>query len=281
MFNFSKKYIEVLDHSVSKEQFELIEDLDLQLLKTSPFPELNILDKYYESEDYISHTDGARNWFEKIYQAVKKKTLTDKINWIKEFNTEKISILDIGCGTGDFLNEAKKQGWKIFGYEPNEKARTIAENKNINLIEDLNNYSDEKFDVITMWHVLEHVPDLDNQINQIKKLLKPEGLLIIAVPNFKSFDAKYYKSNWAAFDVPRHLWHFSKKSIKLIFQNYGIKLIHIKPMYFDSFYVSLLSEKYATGKMNPVKAFFIGLVSNIKGISSKEYSSHVYFLKKH
>ena len=279
MFHFNKKFIDVKDHSISKESFELFEDSEYELLKTNPFPELTELGKYYESEDYISHTDGSRNLFEKVYQTVKKKTLNDKINWIKSFKKSTISILDIGCGTGEFLFRAKEEGWKVFGFEPNEKAKAISKSKNINLIDDLDSYQKHSFDVITMWHVLEHVPDLDKQIKQIKTLLKPDGLLIIAVPNYKSYDANFYKSDWAAYDVPRHLWHFSKTSIKKIFQNYQMQLIHIKPMYFDSFYVSLLSEKYRSGKMNPLRAFYIGLISNLKGKSTKEYSSHVYFLE--
>ena len=279
MFHFNKKFIDVKDHSISKESFELFEDSEYELLKTNPFPELSELGKYYESEDYISHTDGSRNLFEKVYQTVKKKTLNDKISWIKSFKKSTISILDIGCGTGDFLFRAKEEGWKVFGFEPNEKAKAISKSKNINLIDDLDSFQKHSFDVITMWHVLEHVPDLDKQIKQIKTLLKPDGLLIIAVPNYKSYDAIFYKSDWAAYDVPRHLWHFSKTSIKKIFQNYQMQLIHIKPMYFDSFYVSLLSEKYRSGKMNLLRAFYIGLISNLKGKSTKEYSSHVYFLE--
>lgn len=279
MFHFDKKIIQVKDHSVSKENFDLYLDPEFDLLKTMPFPELNQLGKYYESEDYISHTDGQRNLFEKVYQLVKKKTLNDKINWIKSNHSNVQNILDIGCGTGDFLFRAKQETWNVFGFEPNEKAKAISKSKNINLIDDLDSFEKHTFDVITMWHVLEHVPDLDKQIKQIKSLLKPNGLLIIAVPNYKSYDANFYKSDWAAYDVPRHLWHFSKTAIKKIFKNYQMELIHIKPMYFDSFYVSLLSEKYKTGKMNPIRAFYVGLISNLKGKSSKEYSSHVYFLK--
>nr|WP_297308777.1 class I SAM-dependent methyltransferase [uncultured Flavobacterium sp.] len=279
MFHFDKKIIQVKDHSVSKENFDLYLDPKFDLLKTNPFPEFNQLGKYYESEDYISHTDASRNLFEKVYQLVKKKTLNDKINWIKTNHSSVQNILDIGCGTGDFLFRAKQEGWNVFGFEPNEKAKAISKSKYINLIEGLDSFEKHTFDVITMWHVLEHVPDLDKQIKQIKSLLKPNGLLIIAVPNYKSYDANFYKSYWAAYDVPRHLWHFSKLAIKKIFKNYDMELIHIKPMYFDSFYVSLLSEKYKTGKMNPIRAFYVGLISNLKGKSSKEYSSQVYFLK--
>ncbi|MCY1240886.1 Methyltransferase domain protein [compost metagenome] len=130
-----------------------------------------------------------------------------------------------------------------------------------------------------MWHVLEHVPNLEDQIKELKRLLKPNGSIIIAVPNFKSYDANHYKEFWAAYDVPRHLWHFSKTAIHKLFQKENIELVKILPMKFDSFYVSLLSEKYKTGKMNFVKAFFVGLKSNWKAKRNFEYSSHIYVLK--
>ena len=132
-----------------------------------------------------------------------------------------------------------------------------------------------------MWHALEHIPNLKDTIKNLKRILSNEGYLIIAVPNYKSFDAQYYKKYWAAYDVPRHLYHFSKVSIKNIFEEYGFELLRIKPMYFDSFYVSMLSEKYKRGKINYIKAFFIGLCSNIYGLFKKEYSSHIYVLKHH
>ena len=130
-----------------------------------------------------------------------------------------------------------------------------------------------------MWHVLEHVPNVENQIAQLKRLLKPHGTIFIAVPNFKSYDANYYGNFWAAYDVPRHLWHFSKTAIQKLFAKQNLKLIKILPMILDSFYVSLLSEKYKTGKMNFVKAFYIGLLSNIKAKQNLEYSSHIYVIK--
>ena len=130
-----------------------------------------------------------------------------------------------------------------------------------------------------MWHVLEHVPDVQKQITELKRLLKPNGTIIIAVPNFNSYDAKHYGVFWAAFDVPRHLTHFSKTAIKMLFQKERIDLINVLPMKFDSFYVSLLSEKYKTGKMNYLIAFLTGLLSNAKANKTKEYSSHIYVLE--
>ena len=165
------------------------------------------------------------------------------------------------------------------GVEPNSKAKKIAEDKSElhlkNSIEEIN----AQYDVITMWHVLEHVPNLLEYIAKLKLLLKENGVLIVAVPNHKSYDATYYKEWWAAYDVPRHLWHFSKKSISVLFGKAEMKIEKIVPMYFDSFYVSLLSEKYKTGSSNFIKAFFIGLLSNLKAISTKEYSSLIYIIK--
>lgn len=278
--NFSKKpYTKVKDYSVSGEQFELLIDENLQLLKTHPQPVLSELPNYYESEDYISHTDNKRSLFEKVYHIIKRKAIRDKVSLIEYWSVEKGSVLDIGAGTGDFLAEAKKQNWKAVGMEPSDKAKALAKQKGICIIDDYPELEDHFFDVITMWHVLEHVPDLEFQIKELKRLLKPDGTIIIAVPNFKSFDANHYGKFWAAYDVPRHLWHFSKTAMEKLFAQEHLKLKEVQPMWFDSFYVSLLSEKYKTGKMNPFKAFWIGLQSNLKGRRSLEYSSHIYIFK--
>lgn len=274
-----KNYLTVKDNSVSKETFELLYDENLDLLITSPQPSENDLGRYYESDDYISHTDGKRSIFEKAYHFIKNIALKNKLSLINDLQKSKGDLLDIGAGTGDFLLVAKQNGWKTMGIEPSEKAKTIAEKKGVELKSNLFDFADHSFDVITMWHVLEHVPNLENQIKELKRLVKPNGSIIIAVPNFKSFDAKYYKEFWAAYDVPRHLWHFSKSAIEKLFAQEDLKLQKILPMKFDSFYVSLLSEKYKTGKMNYLKAFSIGLKSNLKAKKNFEYSSHIYVLK--
>ena len=274
-----KHFLTVKDYSVSKETFDLYYDETLDMLITHPQPSLENLGKYYESEDYISHTDNKRSLFEKLYHFIKSIALKNKLNLINSLQPQKGRILDIGAGTGEFLSVAKNDGWQTIGVEPSDKAKAIAKNKGVSFVEETSELENHSFDVISMWHVLEHVPDLDKQINELKRLLKPTGTLIIAVPNFKSFDAKHYGKFWAAFDVPIHFWHFSKTAIKLLFEKEEMKLEKILPMKFDSFYVSLLSEKYKSGKMNFVSAFFTGLKSNFKAKSNFEYSSHIYVLK--
>lgn len=275
--------LKVKDHSVSKEIFTLVENKKFGFLETTPKPDLKNLSKYYESTDYISHTNSKRNLFEKAYHFVREITLKQKIKLIKsQTNSETKNVLDIGCGTGHFLKTCLNEGWQVTGIEPNEQARSLANKVTNNAIltpEELFKLAESSYDVITLWHVLEHLPDLDQQLKQFKHLLKPDGILIIAVPNYKSFDAAYYKEHWAAYDVPRHLWHFNKKSIKNLAKVFQLELINIKPMWFDAFYVSMLSEKYKTGKNKFLNAFCIGLISNVKSLSNKEYSSVIYIIK--
>ncbi len=278
--NFSKDklVLKVKDHSVSGEVFELWLDEQFEILVTHPQPSLEKLPSYYESEDYISHTDGRRTLFEKLYHFIKGIALKKKLNLVNSLST-KGSILDIGAGTGEFLLTCKNDGWHVTGIEPSERAKQIAHQKGIGMEESLVNLADHSFDVITMWHVLEHVPNLEQQLKELKRLLKPNGVLLVAVPNYKSYDAKVYQEYWAAYDVPIHLWHFSKNAISKLFALHSMKLVQVLPMKFDSFYVALLSEKYKNGKMNFFKAFFTGLRSNWFGNRNKEYSSHIYVLK--
>ncbi len=272
-------FIECKDYTVSGERFQLLHDDELEMLITTPKPNDSDLSKYYQSEDYISHTDSKRSLFEKLYHIIKTYSLNKKVKLISKLNKSTGTLLDIGAGTGDFLALAQKKGWNVKGVEPNDHAKKLARQKGIDLESKTEKLKTEKFDIITMWHVLEHISDLENQIKEVKRLLKFDGHLIVAVPNFKSYDAQYYKSFWAAYDVPRHLWHFSKNAIRILFKKEGLRLEKIRPMKFDSFYVSLLSEKYKTGKMNFFRAFWIGLRSNMKGIQSQEFSSHIYILK--
>ena len=274
-----KSFITVKDFSVSGESFSLLLNEEYQILKTHPQPTLDKLGSYYEFEDYISHTDGKRTLFEKMYHFIKRKAIRDKVKLINSYQPLKGKILDIGAGTGDFLLGCKNQNWDILGIEPNDKAKGIALGKGIKFGDTIEKLESNSFDVITMWHVLEHVSDVEHQIAELKRLLKPSGTIIIAVPNFKSYDAQYYKEFWAAYDVPRHLWHFSKTAIEKLFDKQNMNLEDIKPMWFDSFYVSLLSEKYKSGKMNFISGFFIGLISNVSGLFKKEFSSHIYVLK--
>ncbi|MDC6365162.1 MULTISPECIES: class I SAM-dependent methyltransferase [Flavobacteriaceae] len=271
-------FLKTKDFSVSGEPFELHQDSDLDMLVTYPQP--SNIDSYYESDDYISHTDSKTSFTDKLYHLVKGFNLKNKTQIsTNQLDTPK-SLLDIGAGTGDFLLHAKRKGLQIKGVEPNKKARELALNKGIELESDIDSLSNAKYDVITLWHVLEHLPNLEGQIEKMVSLLQPNGVLIVAVPNFKSFDAKHYGTYWAGYDVPRHLWHFSKTSISKLFGKHNMEVTSIRPMWFDAFYVSMLSEKYKGNKFNLISAFFVGLWSNLKACFTKEHSSLIYILKK-
>jgi SAM-dependent methyltransferase len=271
-----QNYLRVKDFLVSREYFDLKMDPDLEMLITTPQPE-NLSD-YYESDAYISHTDESRGLIPFIYQLVKKYALRRKETHIKKTYGSIGSVLDIGAGTADFLVRCKNQGWKINGVEVNKTARELAKQKGIDLKENLDQIH-ETYDVITLWHVLEHLPDLQKSIERIENLLRPGGSLVIAVPNYRSYDARYYGEYWAAYDVPRHLWHFSQKSMNRLFSA-NLQLRRRDPMIFDAYYVSLLSEKYKTGSKFSLHAFWIGWKSNWLARSNKEYSSIIYTYKK-
>ena len=282
MSSKNKPYIKVVDHSVSGETFQLIHNQEMDYLETTPQPSLEKLPDYYKSEDYISHTNAKRNLFEKVYHQIRTISLKRKLKLINSFNSEDKALLDIGCGTGAFLKTAQNDDWRVFGVEPNEAARTIAnENTKNNVFntDQLSKFESHSFDVITLWHVLEHLPNPHEQVSVFKRLLKPKGTLVIAVPNYKSHDATFYKNFWAAYDVPRHLWHFSQTAIQTLFKKEQMKVVDTLPMVFDAFYVSLLSEKYKNKSMNLVRAFFVGLRSNFKAKRSGEYSSLIYVIK--
>ncbi|WP_343328481.1 class I SAM-dependent methyltransferase [Polaribacter staleyi] len=271
-------FLNCKDYTVSDETYEVMFNEEYDMLVTSPVPV--DLENYYKSENYISHTDSKKSIMDKVYQSVKNRTLKRKLNLINSFKTPSKSILDVGAGTGDFLKVCAGNNWTVSGVEPSADARDIAKKKGVDLQKDLLQINNKNFDVITLWHVLEHVENLSDYILKLKELLSDNGRLIIAVPNHKSDDAKYYKEYWAAFDVPRHLWHFSQTSIHKIFSEDNMIVEQTLPMKFDSYYVSLLSEKYKTGKMNPIKAFHRGFVSNLKARTTSEYSSLIYVLKK-
>ncbi|MGV6845870.1 MAG: class I SAM-dependent methyltransferase [Lutibacter sp.] len=276
-----KVYVQCVDYLVTHKKFDLVFNQELNMLETKPKPPAKELPLYYKSSSYISHTDSNKTIFDKIYQAIKKVNIKRKVNLIKSFTNNEKLILDIGCGVGDFLQACKKNGCQVEGIEPNKEARHIASNKiEKKVFENLNEITSVKFDVITLWHVLEHVPDFNEYINKIKSLLKPNGTLIVAVPNFKSYDAQYYHEFWAAFDVPRHLWHFSKQAIKSIFKKHKMIVKNIIPMKFDSYYVSILSEKNKKRKLSFLRGIAIGWYSNIKAMHTKEYSSLIYIINK-
>jgi 2-polyprenyl-3-methyl-5-hydroxy-6-metoxy-1,4-benzoquinol methylase len=252
----------VQDFSVSKEMFSLNTCSSCGFLFTSNPPDKSSIGKYYQSDAYISHTDGKKGFIEQVYQLVRKRTVAGKRKLVEEVvNKKRGTILDYGCGTGAFLHEMNSFGWTIKGIEPDAGARAKAEkttSSTIFLPDQLSDLESGGFDAVTMWHVLEHVHDLDWTIQQLKRVIKPSGKLFIAVPNNDAFDANYYGKFWAAYDVPRHLYHFTPATMKVLMDKHGFNIIETKPMWFDSFYVSMLSEKYKTGKTGYIAAFFIG-----------------------
>lgn len=279
------KIYNCVDYTVSHETFSIVECPICELLITSPRPDESLLGNYYLSETYISHTGKSINLIDKVYLLVRNYTLKWKVGLIsQEQSSVAASVLDYGCGTGEFLNKCKKKGWKISGIEPSDTARQKATALlNHSIYENLETIPEIKFDVITLWHVLEHVANLDTVVQKLRSLLKPTGTIIIAVPNHKSFDSKHYKENWAALDVPRHLWHFSYTSMSRLLIKNGLSLKRTIPMKLDAYYISLLSEKNKNSKrlslLTLLKAGTIALYSNAKATITQEYSSRIYIIQ--
>lgn len=271
------------DLFLSGEQFTIIRCEECELRITHPMPELSKLSGYYASENYISHSNKRSDLFGKVYQMVRGFTHSRKYKLLTRFSSGQ-TILDIGCATGEFLKFCATKGMIASGIEPSEKARKIAESEyNLNVGEEqaIKNLKSSSFDIITMWHVLEHVPDINMRMEEIHRVLKNDGVTFIALPNHASYDAEYYKTYWAAWDVPRHLFHFNRKSFQSLATKHGFRVISIQPMVFDSYYVSLLSEKYKNGKSCILKAAIRGFLSNFKArFGNKEYSSLIYIIKK-
>jgi len=267
----------VIDHSVSGKTFELHYDETHHMWITHPKPLEEELPSYYESEDYISHTDGKRSLFEFVYQYIKGVMLSRKHKLLRRYMPHGNSLLDIGAGTGDFLKYCQKNSWVVEGVEPNKGARERAAAKNLEVQENITTIS-KTYDVITMWHVLEHVYNLEEQVAWLKKHISKTGVLFVAVPNFESYDAEYYGSNWAAYDVPRHLYHFSKKAISLLFEKQNMEIKATHPLYFDAYYVSMLSEKYRKSKSNTFNGIYQAWKSNRKARKTGAYSSLIYVI---
>lgn len=270
------------DHTVSHEVFEIWHCNICQGRFTQGIPTKSEIHKYYQSENYISHSDTKKGFVNSMYHFIRKRTLKGKRKLVeKQTGLSSGKILDIGAGTGAFLNTMKESGWSVTGLEPDERAREKANNLyglELHDPAELFILSPQSFDAITLWHVLEHVHDLHDYMVQLKQLLKPNGILFIAVPNHTSHDAKIYKEHWAAYDVPRHLYHFSPTAITQLLLKHGLQLKEIKPMWYDSFYVSMLSEKYKTGKNNLPGAGWTGYVSNWKALFEKERCSSLIYI---
>jgi 2-polyprenyl-3-methyl-5-hydroxy-6-metoxy-1,4-benzoquinol methylase len=278
-----KDYLESKDYFLTNEGFTIVKCENCGLLFVNPRPTITEISKYYKSENYISHSTKQKGLLDKVYAIIRKKNHIKKYKLIKHYKNIG-SIIDIGCATGEFLDFFKKKGWDVTGVEPNEDARNFAVNTyNLNIFDEknINELPEKKYDIVTMWHVLEHVHDINERVFQLNRILKNEGIAVIAVPNTNSDDASFYKTFWAGYDLPRHLYHFSSNTIKDLFEKKGFRFIETKPLGFDAFYISIISEKYKTGKKNLIKAFYHGLKSNIKAKrNNNEFSSLIYIFKK-
>lgn len=271
--------MKIIDHFLTKESFEIIPTEIPGILKTSPIP--SNISKYYESDDYISHNQDEGSFNQKIYKIAQSLNLNYKRNIIAAETFKGAKILDYGCGAGEFIKYIQED-FQTFGLEPDKDARNIAEKKatKSKIISDIKLVEDNSLDAITLWHVFEHIENQEEILEIFHQKLTANGVVIIAVPNHTSYDAKYYKEYWAAFDVPRHIFHFSKNGMQKLFNNENWKLEKIKPLLLDSFYISILSEKYKKNPFFWLKGPIVGAISNFKAVKNNEYSSLIYIIRK-
>ncbi len=271
------------DYTVSSEEFKIDQCENCEFRFTNPVPVESEIGKYYESEDYISHSNTSKDLISKIYQAARKSALKKKHQLVSS-RVEGNKLLDIGCGTGDFMAHCKSNNLIVSGIEPSDTARSFAiEQHSLEVFKEdqLQKWTDGSFDIITLWHVLEHVYPLNERVKEIKRLLTDNGKAFIAVPNCESLDAKIYREYWAAYDVPRHLYHFRKENMTQLWEKHGCQVEEVLPMKLDSYYVSLLSEKYkGSGILAYPKAFISGLRSNLNAKSTGDWSSLIYVISK-
>ena len=279
----SKKLMDCIDYTVSRETFSIVQCTKCGFKYTNPRPDDKEIGKYYESEEYVSHSNSKKGLINTVYHWVRNYSLRKKVELINS-QSKKGNLLDIGCGTGEFLSTAVANGWKGQGIEPNDKARNQAiSNHKLNVLPEsgIASLQNNNFDVITMWHVLEHVHTLNERVLEIYSLLKPGGKAIIAVPNCTSYDASVYGKEWAAYDVPRHLYHFTPETMKALFRKHKMDFVQSYPMKFDSFYVSMLTEKNVHKQNRLLPAFLNGFKSNLKTKNDAEkYSSVIYVFVK-
>ena len=283
-----KHVLSANDHLVTGRKFDILKNPETTILETHPRPTKEELPTYYDSENYTSHNDKSAGIVSFCYRIIKSISTRRKIrigqnSLSKNTPQNKPRLLDVGCGTGDFLYSCLKKGWQINGIENNKNAKNNYRTEVSSFIFDDFEFlksQPERFDIITMWHSLEHIIDLKQTIVDMKKLLTNKGVIVVACPNHKSFDAMFYKESWAAYDLPRHLWHFDKDSISKLFLEHNMQLTKTLPMYWDSFYISILSEKIISKKNKFLKGIIVGLLSNVSAMFSKEHSSLIYIFNK-
>jgi 2-polyprenyl-3-methyl-5-hydroxy-6-metoxy-1,4-benzoquinol methylase len=276
-------FVECIDYTVSKDKFKIVQ-CECGFRFTNPRPEEAEAGKYYQSEDYISHSNTKKGLVNNLYQVARKFTLKRKLKLVNEVSGKQNgNLLDLGCGTGEFLNTCKESGWKVEGIEPSPDARAFASQQYGLTVHEVNKwdqFSDATFDVVSAWHVLEHVYQLEETAKQVKRILSPDGTFVVALPNCSSADAEFYKQFWAAYDVPRHIWHFTPADVKRFFEKQGFTLKETLPMPLDAFYICMLSEKYKGGNTNYGRAAIHGWASNNQATKTgTTFSSQIYILK--
>ncbi len=278
-------FLEPLDYTVSKKRFQIHQCQSCQFSFTSNAPSEDEIGAYYESEEYISHTSTNKGIINKLYNRVRKINLEKKVSLIQSLSSSG-NFVDYGAGTGHLVNLMIEKGMHASGFEPSENARQFAHdnfNLSLNSPDTFKEVSDNSLALVSLWHVLEHIHQLDTALSLFQQKIEHNGHLIIAVPNYLSHDAQKYGEYWAAYDVPRHLYHFSPKSVEKLLSKHGFSLVKTQPMKFDSYYVSMLSENYKSGNKslaNVIKGFMTGYSSNRKAASTNMYSSLIYIFKK-
>ena len=277
-----KPFLVCKDQTTTGETFHVEQCTFCGFVLTNPRPFHETSPAYYQSAQYISHTGKATGLFDYIYLLIRKFTVKWKYNLVKP-HLEKRSLLDLGSGTGTFLQFCQTRKVEVHGVEPSREAREVANSRHIPMFESLDALPDIRYSVITLWHVLEHIYDLEGTLASLKSRLNDNGIIFIAVPNWQSYDANYYKEYWAGYDVPRHVWHFSKTTMTQLAERNGLKVKEIIPMKLDAYYVSLLSAKYAAKKFSfftVIRALWVGYCSNRKAGNNMNYSSLIYLLQK-
>jgi SAM-dependent methyltransferase len=278
--------LSAVDQTVSHETFSILQCGNCGLRFTQDVPDAGSIGRYYQSDNYISHSNTNKGLVNRLYHMVRRQTLSDKYRLIASATrTRQGKLLDIGAGTGAFVGYMQERGWEVTGLEPDETARRVAlTDHRVELLDmdQLFSLPPDSFDAVTLWHVLEHVHDLHPYLERLKTLVRRSGRIFIAVPNYTCYDAEVYQAFWAAYDVPRHLYHFSPNAMESLLTQHGLQLQYSQPMWFDSIYISMLSEKYrGGGHGNNVKAVMTGLVSNTKAFIDKgRCSSLIYVISK-
>jgi SAM-dependent methyltransferase len=200
---------------------------------------------------------------------------------VRASKLKKGTMLDYGTGTGYFADAMKRRSWTVKAIEKSPSAREFAK-KHFGLEVEaegaLKTYKDGSMDVVTLWHVMEHLEDLNGMWQTFHRILKLQGVLIVAVPNPDSYDARKYGEWWAAYDVPRHLWHFTPSVMQQFGVRHGFILEERYPMPMDAFYVSMLTEKYKGSRMSFVKGLWTGTCAWLHSLGKKERSSSMIYV---